>query len=111
MFGLSAGVNNRWAIGVRAGTMITTSTLVYAKVGYTKADIDFVGDTDGIVWGGGAEMELSGPVHLQADYSYVDYDAISFGPVAIDADQHVVRVGVLYKINWTSSSTKKPYLK
>lgn len=72
--------------GGRVGTVVGTSTLVYAKAGYTNADAKFTSDDgdeevtlgkrhlDGIRVGAGVEQKLGGNAYLKGEYRYSNYE-------------------------------------
>lgn len=116
-FDASTGLENRWAIGGRAGVLLTPTTLLYGTLAYTQADVknlsgsigntnfSFDGETvSGYQVGAGMETKLGKGFSLDARYTYSDFSSATFdlsgnGDVAlkVDPSEHVARVGLNYK--------------
>lgn len=108
-------LNYAWAIGGRAGVLVTPSVMVYGLLGYTRVDLDdpsvtFGGNTyslelpsyDGVVFGGGFEHKLTNNVSLTGEYRQSRFDsAVLFAnpDVTIRGEPtlHVGRIGVAYR--------------
>lgn len=102
--------------GVRAGVLVTPSTLLYAKGGYTNARYN-VTASDGVVnlstnanldgWraGAGVEHAFNDNVYLKGEYRYSNYGKGQFrspeGAATdrfdVDVDRHQFVVGVGYR--------------
>jgi outer membrane immunogenic protein len=120
-----AKLNNQWAVGGRVGVIVTPGTLVFAKFGYTQADvsIDIVGlglnesawsDTaSGFNIGGGVEMSLGSGFFLRGQYDYSDYGSVSIASgnlvdaegsrigsyeISEDFSDNRFTAGIIYKI-------------
>lgn len=119
---LTSPLNSSWAIGGRAGVLVTYDTLLYGLAGYTRAsfgDITLtspgpngslsVGDLKGWIIGGGMETNL--PITnmtLDLRYTAALYernDVTIFGPVVLGFEPvvHTVRAGVTYRFNFDGS--------
>jgi len=108
-------IEQRWAIGGRAGYLVTDRTLLYALVGYTQAKMSDLKipplaasfatpDLTGIVYGGGIEIQLERGLFLRAQYTYSDFDreSIELAPgIGLDIAPHVqeASVGITYKFD------------
>lgn len=77
---------------IRAGYVINNSVLSYVRVGVVRSSFDSsylasgaltAGDVhlNGVRLGGGLEIAISPKVHLQLDYSHINYEAhqVSYG--------------------------------
>jgi len=94
-YSIQAKLNNQWAVGGRAGILVTPGTLVFVKLGYTQADesINFVvpgssvagwsATANGYNLGGGVEASLGSGWFVRGQYDYSDYGSstISSGNV------------------------------
>lgn len=114
---IRAGLENTWAIGARAGYLVTPTTLAYATAGYTEAkakDISLsvlgtpvgswsVEDPSGWFVGGGFESLVMKNVSLAIEYRYTHFDTsdVTFTPAPIDldldTDVHAVRLALAYR--------------
>lgn len=116
---LHTGLDTSWAVGGRAGYLVTERSMIYVLAGYTRADTENISapafgpaavlavpTLEGYVIGGGAEFALGSGFFLQTQYSYANYDSVSLplGPgvgapaLALDTDVQQVRVGLTYKL-------------
>lgn len=112
------GLDTSWAVGGRAGYLVTPGALVYVLAGYTQAntqDISFpafvgakpisVPTLDGYVVGGGVETSIGSGWFLQTQATWANYDAAVIalnanpnGPkLSLDTDVLSARVGLTYK--------------
>ena len=114
---LTANVDSSWAVGGRAGVLLTYDVLAYGLVGYTKTEGGGnlnAPDLDGWLVGGGIETALPMPgFYLDARYTAALYDKASvglFGPVVLNYEPvvHTARVGLNYRFNFDGSSSLKP---
>src|SRR6476646_8648544 len=86
-----------WGLGLRAGALVTPSTLIYGKVAYVRDEqrkefVPFVGGVSGrvgnastpgyyydhdhksgIQWGGGIEQHVTSNIYVKAEGRYSDY--------------------------------------
>lgn len=115
----SLDLDRQWAIGGRAGVLVTPGTLVYGLVGYTRAelgDLDVpalavsfpTSSLDGWIVGGGAELALDRGFFLDLRYTYSDFNSSSIDiadPISIGLDTqiHAARVGLTYKFGFDKS--------
>ncbi|MEZ0242854.1 MAG: outer membrane protein [Sphingomonas sp.] len=90
-------------VGGRVGFTVGPRALIYAKGGYTNAQVDtrYVSGTttvddsetlDGWRLGAGAEVNVSGNVYVKGEYRYSNYTQAN--NTAIDLDRHQVVAGV-----------------
>ncbi len=100
-------------VGGRIGMVMSPSTMVYVKGGYTNARYGLLGtdgtviatqrlDTDGYRVGAGVEHQLAGNAYVKAEYRYSNYSKGEFdfngttpdsSRFNIDTDRHQVVVG------------------
>lgn len=117
----NVAIEDRWAIGARAGYLLSNDVLLYGLVGYTEAktsslDTPLFGasfavpDLEGIIYGGGVELSLTDGLYLQVQYTYADYNDAQIGliaapPVNLNFETHVqeVRLGLSYKYDFWSA--------
>jgi outer membrane immunogenic protein len=91
-------IDNQWKAGLRAGFLVSPSTLAYAKFGYSQADLSIDhSSTDGsgvavtsttanwsnpklggYVLGAGLETQVYGGLFVRAEYDYIAYGDNSF---------------------------------
>ncbi len=60
----------------RIGTPITSTALLYGKVGYTNLqvrELNDVRDLDGVLLAAGAEVKISPAAYLKGEYRYANY--------------------------------------
>lgn len=119
-------LNYAWAIGGRAGVLVTPSVLVYGLVGYTRVDLDdpsvtFGGTTlsldlpsyGGIVFGGGFEHKLTRNVSLTGEYRQSRFDTETLFSTAGftvtgQPTLHVGRIGVAYRFGGEQTEPAPP---
>jgi outer membrane immunogenic protein len=107
-------VDDQWAIGGRAGYLVTPDVLAYGLVGYTQVSTSSlavpvfatsfaVPDFSGVIVGGGAEIALGSGWSLDARYTYtsLDSETIDLGGLGLRLDPsiHTARVGIAYRLN------------
>ena len=99
--------------GARIGALLSPTTLVYGKVGYTNARLDLTRDDtttetganfnlDGYRLGAGIEKQLNNRAYAKIEYRYSNYgdarlrypDGASTGTFGVDTDRHQVAAGV-----------------
>lgn len=84
---LTLGLGNAWAIGARAGYVLSNGVMPYALVGYTKteltlpAGLPISSDLKGWMAGGGVEVPLAKNLSLAGEARWTKYDAIDLTPV------------------------------
>lgn len=94
-------------VGGRVGFVVGERALIYAKGGYTNAQVDtryVSGATtiddketlDGWRLGAGAEVNLSGNVYVKGEYRYSNYTEASGGSIDLDRHQVVGGVGIRF---------------
>jgi outer membrane immunogenic protein len=89
-----------WAVGGRAGFLVTDTAMLFVSAGYTQADADLTFasvDLSGVVVGGGAEIDLSHGFFLRPEYRYTRYEVDDLSD--IDATVHEARLGLVYKFS------------
>ncbi|MEN2786871.1 outer membrane protein [Sphingomonas qilianensis] len=91
--------------GARLGYAISPVAMIYAKAGYTNAQIESrytagvvtirdKEDAEGYRLGAGLEYKMSGNAYVKAEYRYSNYNNLDGGDVDIDLDRHQVLAGV-----------------
>ena len=112
-------LSNQWALGGRAGVLVTPGTLVFVKAGYTQADeaIDITGfGSSANLWkatkggyeiGGGFESSLGSNFFLRGEYDYSDYGSSTIASTTVpgvgsfkltdDFSDNRFMAGVVYK--------------
>ena len=107
-------IKSMWAVGGRAGYLVTPHVLAYGLAGYTKvnwsvptnADTGSVNDAGGLTVGGGLEAMASSGWSAKLEYRFVDLgnDTLTYnvpGPidavVKADHNLHLVRLGATYR--------------
>ena len=103
-------------VGARAGYLVTPSTMLYAKAGYTNARLDLTandGDTvtgrhfnlDGYRVGAGVEQSLGTNTYAKLEYRYSNYgdarleyaNGENTNNFNVDTDRHQVVVGLGFR--------------
>lgn len=59
--------------GARLGYVVNDNVLAYGRVGYTNLDLGRQ-SVDGLVVGGGLEVNVAGPVYTKVEYRYTDFE-------------------------------------
>lgn len=59
--------------GARLGYVVNDNVLAYGRVGYTNLDLGRR-SVDGLVVGGGLEVNVTGPVYTKVEYRYTDFE-------------------------------------
>ena len=103
--GLEAG--GQYYVGARAGVALTPGIAAYGKLGYTSLDTkaftsagsldELEGNSDGLRYGGGVQVQLPGPLEARLEYrrsSYKDVNDAVFGDAT--TDQVVAGVGLRF---------------
>jgi len=84
-----------WGAGGRAGVLVTPQTLVFASLGWTQ--LDFGSDSaDGLVFGGGGELDLGSNLFLRTEYRYTHLTSDDMDDASVQSG----RMAVIYKFNW-----------
>jgi len=103
-------------VGARAGVLVTPSTLVYAKGGYTNARFNLLAtdnttdtetdlDLDGWRVGGGIEQAFGKNLYVKGEYRYSNYkegeveapSGLESDRFDVDLDRHQILMGVGYR--------------
>lgn len=76
----TAGVEAKWGwgVGARLGTKLNDSTAIYARAGYARSKIEFLGVSgwgDGVRYGAGLETGLTERVSLRAEFTQTNYES------------------------------------
>jgi outer membrane immunogenic protein len=98
--------------GVRVGALLTPTTLLYAKGGYTNGRLDLTRNNttvtterhynlDGYRVGAGVEQSMGGRAYIKAEYRYSNYgdarleyaNGANTDNFSVDTDRHQVVVG------------------
>lgn len=123
-FAISATLpmGDQWSVGGRAGFLASPQTLIYLLVAYTEAEGEPFGlticgcsagsfdvsDWTGRSLGGGIETLIAGNLTARIEYRYTEFDSQSvlIDPLVFnfDSDQHVVRIGLGYRIPVTGAT-------
>lgn len=97
----TAGLDQAWAVGGRAGVLITNSTLAYLLGAYTEAkatsNLVTLPDFRGYIVGGGMETMITTNVGVKLEYQYSKFDSASIGPVTIEPVNHAIMLGINYR--------------
>jgi outer membrane immunogenic protein len=109
-------MGDQWSVGGRAGFLSSPQTLIYLLVAYTQAEGEpfalticgcsvasfAVSDWTGWSLGGGIETMITDNLTARVEYRYTEFDrqSVLIDPLVFnfDSDQHVVRIGVGYRI-------------
>jgi outer membrane immunogenic protein len=94
-------------VGGRIGVAVTPNALIYAKGGYTNAQVDTrytsgattIEDSetlDGWRAGAGVEVKLTGNFYVKGEYRYSNYTQASGSAIDLDRHQVVGGVGVRF---------------
>jgi len=94
-------------VGGRLGFLAGPRTMIYAKGGYTNAQVEtrytagnattiVKDDLDGWRLGAGAEFKLNDKVYLKGEYRYSNYSKMDGADVDIDRHQIVGGVGIRF---------------
>lgn len=99
--------NGQYYIGARAGLALTPGIAAYGKIGYTSLDTkafttagsldELEGNSDGLRFGGGVQVQLPGPLEARVEYRrsrYKDANDGAFGTAT--TDQVVAGLGVRF---------------
>lgn len=103
---LSVKLGREWLAGVRIGTPVTPSTLIFATAGYSNAgssvvyesaagdSVDrqvFEGSEGGFAWGAGIEQVIRGRAYVSAAFRSAHYGDARYQD---DVDRTQVRLGI-----------------
>jgi outer membrane immunogenic protein len=105
-----------WALGARAGYLVSPATLLYLAAGYTRAGFDFgtlggvdhIGGVDlqGYFLGVGVEAQLAGNWSLRGEYRFTQFDPNTVfhdpcgcGSLDIETSMHTGRALLIYRFN------------
>lgn len=119
---VKAGLGDTWAVGGRAGYLVTPTTLLYGNFGFTRAkgeDLTIavngnqvasfsIDDPQGWFAGAGFEAIVAPNISIALSYRFVRYDSEPLGlpagvPVAVnfDTDTHTARIELAYRFGWS----------
>jgi len=109
-------VDKEWGFGGRAGYFATETTLVYGLIGWSRVEPDDLEipvlgvsfdteEADGLVVGGGIEVEVAPQVTLAAEYRFTTLEDNNVGIVPgvnlnLDTDIHTARAVAKYRFDW-----------
>ncbi len=85
--GLTVGLGNAWAIGARAGYVLSNGVMPYALIGYTRTELTLPAgtpissDLKGWMMGGGIEVPLAKNLSFAGEARWTKYDAVDLSPV------------------------------
>lgn len=100
--GLDLDVEQTYGVSVLAGYVTSLDTLLYARIGYQRAEVRDVIDSrdenfDGVRYGAGAEYAVTENVRLRGEYVFTDYGNEDIDGTDIDVRQNLFRVGLAYE--------------
>lgn len=103
-------------VGARVGTLLSPTTLIYAKGGYTNARLDLTAsdgttetgqsfNLDGYRVGAGIEKAIGRNTYAKAEYRYSNYsnarleyaNGANTNNFSVDTDRHQIAVGVGFR--------------
>lgn len=101
-------LERQWSIGGRIGSYVTDNTLLYGLIGYTRVSTSdlTISDLDGVVYGGGLEVDVGSGVTIGAEYRYTDLEDrdVAIIPDALnlnlDTSIHTARVVAKYRFDF-----------
>lgn len=94
-------------VGGRLGVAVTPRAMLYAKAGYTNAQVDVEyragatttrtkSELDGYRVGAGVEYQLTPQFHLKGEYRYSNYSSVDGYDTDVDRHQLLAGVGVRF---------------
>ncbi len=92
--------DHSWVATVRPGLLMPNKALAYGIIGYNRAKFESnATDThaNGLVLGGGVEMDTSMPVKVRLEYAYTNYREEHFNGVDFEGHENNIKAGVLYR--------------
>jgi len=109
-------IDTQWSVGGRAGYFITERTLAYGLIGWSRVetggfDVPLAGvsldtpNVDGLVVGGGIEVEVAPQITIGAEYRYTSLEEQKFDIVPgliglnLDTEIHSVRGVAKYRFD------------
>lgn len=129
-------IDRSWAVGGRAGYLVTDRTMIYATAGYTQAhfdndgwwdiDVNGTGTTlpgrrgatfDGYFVGGGIETRLNGNFFLRGEARYSDFSGIATNAGSFAGTDFVdreapsitsVEAALIYKLDRSDTTEREP---
>lgn len=97
-------VSNNWALGGRLGYLLTDTTLLYGRLGYTAANASVGSDADrikrdltGIVVGLGVETQIMGPVGLRFGVDNYRYKDLKVEDVKAESSSWTATTGLVFR--------------
>jgi outer membrane immunogenic protein len=118
---ITMSIDNQYQLGLRAGYLVTPTTLAYVKAGYSGGTLNVTHtgagewsnpSLSGYTAGLGVETRLYGGVFARAEYDYTNYgdnqfhtysNATTTETSSVNLDEHIAKVGVIYKFGMTGN--------
>lgn len=103
---VSIGLSNAWAIGARAGYVLSGGVMPYALIGYTKTDLTLPSgtpissDLKGWTMGGGVEVPLAKNLSFAGEARWTKHDKVDLTPVGLPADLKTDSLSVMGRLNF-----------
>lgn len=109
---IDAQATTGFDVGIRAGYLVTPSTLAYVLGGYSHqqyeissspAGLAYDWNADGYFVGAGVETALSGSFTLKTEYRYASYGSEDFdtaGLIDVSSSSHTVLAGINYRFGF-----------
>lgn len=104
--GVAIGLSNAWAIGARAGYVMSNGVMPYALIGYTKTDLSLPAaapissDLKGWMMGGGIEVPLAKNLSFAGEARWTKFDKVDLTPVGLPADLKTDALSVVGRLNF-----------
>ncbi len=103
---MAIGLSNAWAVGARAGYVLSGGVMPYALIGYTKSDLSLPAgtpissDLKGWMMGGGIEVPLAKNLSFAGEARWTRFDKIDLTPVGLPADLKTDAMSVVGRLNF-----------
>lgn len=104
--GLTVGLGNAWAVGARAGYVLSNGVMPYALIGYTRTELTLPAgtpisnDLKGWMMGGGIEVPLAKNLSFAGEARWTKYDSVDLTPVGLPADLKTDSLSVMGRLNF-----------
>lgn len=104
--GLTVGLGNAWAIGARAGYVLSNGVMPYALIGYTRTELTLPAgtpisnDLKGWMMGGGVEVPLAKNLSFAGEARWTKFDKVDLTPVGLAADLKTDALSVVGRLNF-----------
>lgn len=104
--GLTVGLGNAWALGARAGYVLSNGVMPYALIGYTRTELTLPAgtpissDLKGWMMGGGVEVPLAKNLSFAGEARWTRFDKVDLTPVGLPADLKTDALSVVGRLNF-----------